>query len=142
MPKEQLNALLADKKKLTDVLTYHVVAGKVMAKAHDARQGDADPLAHAEWLALRQAAAHQRDWRLDEATLVVTLEPCPMCAGAILMSRVSRIVFGAANPKWGAAGSRAVDAAALPGRAISGGRRCVARQVLHKDRRKLGLGHG
>lgn len=81
--------------------------GREMARAHDARQGGADPLAHAEWLALRQAAARQGDWRLDGMTLVVTLEPCPMCAGAILMARVGRVIFGAASPKWGAAGSRA-----------------------------------
>jgi tRNA(adenine34) deaminase len=81
--------------------------GQALAQAHDARQGGADPLAHAEWLALRQAAARQGDWRLDGMTLVTTLEPCPMCAGAILMARVARVVFGAPNPKWGAAGSRA-----------------------------------
>ena len=81
--------------------------GREMARTHDARQGGADPLAHAEWLALRQAAARQGDWRLDGMTLVVTLEPCPMCAGAILMARVGRVIFGAPSPKWGAAGSRA-----------------------------------
>lgn len=91
-------------------------AGREMARAHDARQGGADPLAHAEWLALRQAAARQGDWRLDGMTLVVTLEPCPMCAGAILMARVGRVIFGAASPKWGAAGSRAdwLGAGAFP----------------------------
>jgi tRNA(adenine34) deaminase len=81
--------------------------GRPMAEAHDQRQGGADPLAHAECLALRRAAAQQGDWRLDGATLVVTLEPCPMCAGAILMARVARVVYGASSPKWGAAGSRA-----------------------------------
>jgi tRNA(adenine34) deaminase len=81
--------------------------GRPLARAHDARQHGADPLAHAEWLALRQAAARQGDWRLDGMTLVVTLEPCPMCAGAILMARVGRVIFGAPSPKWGAAGSRA-----------------------------------
>jgi tRNA(adenine34) deaminase len=81
--------------------------GRPMARARDARQGGADPMAHAEWLALRQAGALQGDWRLDGMTLVVTLEPCPMCAGAILMARVGRVVFGAPSPKWGAAGSRA-----------------------------------
>jgi len=82
-------------------------AGREMARAHDRRQGGADPLAHAEWLALREAAARQGDWRLDGMTLVVTLEPCPMCAGAILMARVGRVIFGAPSPKWGAAGTRA-----------------------------------
>jgi tRNA(adenine34) deaminase len=81
--------------------------GRVVARAGDARQSGADPLAHAEWLALRAAAAAQGDWRLDGMTLVVTLEPCPMCAGAILMSRVGRIVYGARSDKWGAAGTRA-----------------------------------
>ena len=81
--------------------------GRELARAHDARQGGADPLAHAEWLALRQAAARQGDWRLDGMTLVVTLEPCPMCAGAILMARVGRVIFGAPSSKWGAAGTRA-----------------------------------
>lgn len=82
-------------------------AGREVAAAHDARQGGADPLAHAEWLALRAAAAAQGDWRLDDHTLVVTLEPCPMCAGAILMARIGRVIFGARSDKWGAAGSRA-----------------------------------
>jgi tRNA(adenine34) deaminase len=81
--------------------------GRRVARTHDARQGGADPLAHAEWLALREAAAAQGDWRLDGMTMVVTLEPCPMCAGAILMARIERVIFGAASPKWGAAGSRA-----------------------------------
>ena len=82
-------------------------AGEIVARAGDARQANADPLAHAEWLALREAAAHQGDWRLDGMTLVVTLEPCPMCAGAILMARVGRVIFGARSDKWGAAGTRA-----------------------------------
>lgn len=81
--------------------------GREMARAHDARQNGADPLAHAEWVALREAAGRQGDWRLDGMTLVVTLEPCPMCAGAILMARVARVIYGAPSPKWGAAGSRA-----------------------------------
>lgn len=80
--------------------------GNEIARAHDFRQQGADPLAHAEWIALRQAGQRQGDWRLDRMTLVVTLEPCPMCAGAILMARVGRVIFGASSPKWGAAGSR------------------------------------
>jgi tRNA(adenine34) deaminase len=82
-------------------------AGNEMGRAFDQRQHGADPLAHAEWLALRQAGGRQGDWRLDGMTLVVTLEPCPMCAGAILMARVGRIIFGAPSNKWGAAGTRA-----------------------------------
>jgi tRNA(adenine34) deaminase len=81
--------------------------GREVARAFDGRQHGADPLAHAEWLALRQAGARQGDWRLDGMTLVVTLEPCPMCAGAILMARVGRVIFGAPSAKWGVAGSRA-----------------------------------
>ena len=81
--------------------------GAELARAFDRRQHGADPLAHAEWLALREAAARLGDWRLDGLTLVVTLEPCPMCAGAILMARVGRVIFGAQSEKWGAAGTRA-----------------------------------
>lgn len=81
--------------------------GKILARAFDRRQHGADPLAHAEVLAIREAAKAQGDWRLDGMTLVVTLEPCPMCAGAILMARVGRVIYGATSPKWGAAGSRA-----------------------------------
>lgn len=81
--------------------------GREVAAAHDRRQGGADPLAHAEWLVLREAARLQGDWRLDGMSMVVTLEPCPMCAGAILMARVGRVIYGAPSPKWGAAGSRA-----------------------------------
>ena len=80
--------------------------GHQVARTHDRRQADADPLAHAEMLALRQAAKGQGDWRLDGMTLVVTLEPCPMCVGSILMARIGRVIYGASSPKWGAAGSR------------------------------------
>jgi tRNA(adenine34) deaminase len=65
----------------------------------------ADPTAHAEVLAIRRAAAHQGDWRLEGHTLYVTLEPCTMCAGAIVLSRVDRVVFGALDPKAGMCGS-------------------------------------
>ena len=82
------------------------IEGREVARAHDERQRRADPLAHAECRALSLAARAQGDWRLDGYTLLVTLEPCPMCAGAILMARVARVVFGAASDKWGAAGSR------------------------------------
>ena len=82
-----------------------VLDGEVIAHRHNERELLGDPTAHAEVLALRDAAAARGTWRLDEATLVVTLEPCPMCAGAALAARVSRIVFGAADPKAGACGS-------------------------------------
>jgi tRNA(adenine34) deaminase len=81
-------------------------AGEVIATGHNAREADSDPTAHAEILALRAAAESRGSWRLDGCTLVVTLEPCTMCAGAIGLSRLSRVVFGAYDAKAGAAGSR------------------------------------
>ena len=80
-------------------------AGTVLAEAHNDREGSGDPTAHAEVLALRRAAAVRGEWRLAGCTLVVTLEPCAMCAGALVLSRVSRVVYGAVDPKAGAAGS-------------------------------------
>ena len=79
--------------------------GSVIAVAHNEREAAGDPTAHAEVLALRRAAAALGSWRLDGCTLVVTLEPCTMCAGAIVLSRVSTVVFGAVDDKAGAAGS-------------------------------------
>ena len=80
-------------------------AGTVIGRGHNEREGRRDPTAHAEVLALRQAAETTGDWHLTGTTLVVTLEPCPMCAGAILAARVPRVVFGAWDEKAGAAGS-------------------------------------
>ncbi len=80
-----------------------VIDGEVVAARHNEREATNDPTAHAEILALRDAAAAVGDWRLEGASLVVTLEPCPMCAGAALAARVSRVVFGAYDPKAGAA---------------------------------------
>lgn len=82
-----------------------VVDGAVVAVRGNEREGAHDPTAHAEILALRDAARAAGAWRLATATLVVTLEPCPMCAGALVNARVPRLVFGAADPKAGAAGS-------------------------------------
>jgi tRNA(adenine34) deaminase len=79
--------------------------GTVLAVAGNARERDRDPTAHAELLVLREAARAVRRWRLEEVTIVVTLEPCPMCAGALVAARVGRLVFGASDPKAGAAGS-------------------------------------
>lgn len=80
--------------------------GRVLAEAANRREADADPMAHAEVLAIREAAlAHGDGWRLEDCTLYVTLEPCVMCAGAAVMARVGRIVFGAWSPKTGACGS-------------------------------------
>jgi tRNA(adenine34) deaminase len=76
--------------------------GEVVAAAHNRRTIDRDPTAHAEMLAIRAAAAALGDWRLSGCTLVVTLEPCCMCAGAIVLARLDRLVYGAADPKAGA----------------------------------------
>jgi tRNA(adenine34) deaminase len=79
--------------------------GRVIGKAHNLRETLRDPTAHAEILALTQAAEALDTWRLDGATMVVTLEPCPMCAGAVVNARLGRLVYGARDPKAGAAGS-------------------------------------
>ncbi|MBB6121694.1 tRNA adenosine(34) deaminase TadA [Nocardiopsis algeriensis] len=80
-------------------------AGTVIGRGHNAREAGGDPTAHAELLALRAAAVVRGEWRLTGCTLVVTLEPCVMCAGAIVLSRVDRLVYGARDAKAGAAGS-------------------------------------
>jgi tRNA(adenine34) deaminase len=79
--------------------------GRVVAARHNEREGTGDPTAHAEILALRDAAAEFGGWRLSGVTLVVTLEPCPMCAGALLAGRVDRLVFGASDPRAGSCGT-------------------------------------
>ena len=76
--------------------------GKILAQAHNGREQLRDPTAHAEMLAITQAASSLADWRLEGCTLYVTLEPCPMCAGAIVLARIPRVVFGATDPKAGA----------------------------------------
>lgn len=91
-----------------------IVRGEeIIASAHNRRDGTRDPTAHAEILAMGQAAQAIGDWRLNEATLYVTKEPCPMCSGATLMSRVKRVVFAVADPKMGCLGG-ATDLNALP----------------------------
>jgi tRNA(adenine34) deaminase len=82
-----------------------VAGGRVIASAHNQREQLADPTAHAEMIALTQAAAALASWRLEGCSLYVTLEPCPMCAGAILQARVPFVVWGAADPKAGAVAS-------------------------------------
>ena len=82
-----------------------LVNGEVVARRHNERELTGDPTAHAELLALRDAAKVLGHWRLDSVTLVVTLEPCAMCAGALVNGRVARVVFGAPDPKAGAVGS-------------------------------------
>lgn len=79
--------------------------GTLLATGHNEREATGDPTAHAEILALRRAAATLGEWRLSGCTLVVTLEPCTMCAGALVQSRVGRVVYGARDEKAGAAGS-------------------------------------
>jgi tRNA(adenine34) deaminase len=79
--------------------------GEVIGAAHNERELRHDPTAHAELLALREAAARLESWRVLDSVLYVTLEPCTMCAGAIVLARVPRVVFGTADPKAGAAGS-------------------------------------
>jgi len=79
--------------------------GEVIASAHNERELRADPTAHAELIALRDAARALGNWRVLESVLYVTLEPCAMCAGAIVLARVPRVVYGTADPKAGAAGS-------------------------------------
>lgn len=81
------------------------LAGNIIGEGRNLRERDGDPLAHAELIALRAAASAGNGWNLEHCTLIVTLEPCLMCAGAILQSRIDRVVFGAWDAKAGAAGS-------------------------------------
>jgi tRNA(adenine34) deaminase len=113
---EQVDALMAVALEEARAATEHddvpigaVVArladGEIVGRRHNARELQADPTAHAEILALRDAACALERWRLDDCALVVTLEPCPMCAGALLNGRIGLLVFGAPDPKAGATGS-------------------------------------
>jgi len=79
--------------------------GRIVARAHNECEARRDATAHAELLAIRRASAAAGDWRLERCTLYVTLEPCPMCAGAIVQARMGRLVYGAADPGQGCAGS-------------------------------------
>ena len=88
------------------VVVHHADTGdEVVAARHNEREATGDPTAHAEVLALRDAAAHLGRWRLDDCTMVVTLEPCPMCAGALWAARIGAVVFGAENTDAGALGT-------------------------------------
>jgi tRNA(adenine34) deaminase len=82
------------------ILDLHT--GEVLARGHNRREADSDPTAHAEMIAIRQAAVLRKSWRLNGCVLVVTLEPCPMCAGAIVNARIPRLIYGATDPKAGA----------------------------------------
>lgn len=83
-------------------VVYRTVTGEVLSEAHNRREIDADPSAHAEFIAMRDAARVLGDWRLTGCTVAVTLEPCPMCAGMIVNARPDRLVYGAEDPKAGA----------------------------------------
>ena len=87
--------------------------GKIIAKAHNRRELNRDPTAHAEMLVIREAAEKVGDWRLTGCTLYVTLEPCPMCAGAMWLSRIDRCVYGCTDPRGGFLGSLA-DLSSMP----------------------------
>ena len=99
---EARNARQQDELPVGCVITYE---GRIIARAHNEREQSGDPTAHAEVLAIRRAAQHLNHWRLNGCTLYVTLEPCPMCAGAISQARIDRLVYGAADPGQGCAGS-------------------------------------
>jgi tRNA(adenine34) deaminase len=111
-----------------------VYEGRIIAAAHNQRQQLRDPTAHAEMIAITQAAALRGSWRLDGCTLYVTLEPCPMCAGAILQARIPTVVYGAADPKAGAVQTlyRLLDDPRLNHRAevVSGVRAEACGQIL------------
>jgi len=83
-------------------IVVHQPTQKIIGRGHNRRQIDRDPTAHAEIFALREAAKHQNDWRLNDCAVIVTLEPCPMCAGAIVNARVQKLIYGCADPKAGA----------------------------------------
>lgn len=82
-----------------------VLGGQIIGRGHNRREADQDPTAHAEMIAIRQAAAAIGHWRLDGVTLYCTLEPCAMCAGAMVLARLPRLVYAAIDPKAGAGGS-------------------------------------
>jgi tRNA(adenine34) deaminase len=96
---EAEQALREDEVPVGAVIVYE---GRMIARAHNQREQLGDPTAHAEMIAITQAAQSRQSWRLDGCTLYATLEPCPMCAGAILQARLSVVVYGAADPKAGA----------------------------------------
>jgi tRNA(adenine34) deaminase len=98
-------AAVAAKKGEVPVGAVVVLDGRVVARAHNQRESKADPTAHAEMIALRRAANRLGGWRLGGCTLYVTLEPCPMCAGAMINARLDAVVFGAYDPKAGCCGT-------------------------------------
>jgi tRNA(adenine34) deaminase len=107
-PEQLMQAALAEARRAAAVDEVPIGAvlagpdGGILARAHNRRHLDGDPTAHAEMLVIRQAADALGDWRLEDCTLAVTLEPCCMCAGAIVLARIPRLIYGAADPKGGA----------------------------------------
>lgn len=97
---EEAQAAMAENEVPIGAVIVH--EDRVIARAHNQREQLRDPTAHAEMIAITQAAATLESWRLEDCTLYVTLEPCPMCAGAILQARIPTVVYGAADPKAGA----------------------------------------
>ncbi len=102
---DEARAALAHDDVPVGALVARLSDGAVLARRHNERELTGDPTAHAELLAITDAARARDGWRLDDCVLVVTLEPCPMCAGAALAARIPLVVFGAADPKAGALGS-------------------------------------
>lgn len=99
---EARKALELDETPIGAIITIN---GEIVARGYNRRNTDKNPLAHAEIIVIDEAAKKVKDWRLEECTLYVTLEPCPMCAGAIVQARIPKVVFGARSPKAGFAGS-------------------------------------
>ena len=102
---EEARAAIAHDDVPIGAVVARVESGDVIARRHNERELRGDPTAHAEILALHDAADAAKSWRLDGCALVVTLEPCPMCAGAVVAARLDLVAFGAADPKAGALGS-------------------------------------
>ena len=98
----QARAALAMDEVPVGCAVLHVPTDRIIGRGHNRRECDADPTAHAEMIALREAAAALGHWRLNECAIAITLEPCPMCAGAIVNARVGRVIFGCDDPKAGA----------------------------------------
>ncbi|MCW8894009.1 MAG: tRNA adenosine(34) deaminase TadA, partial [Deltaproteobacteria bacterium] len=98
-------AALAEALKEVPIGAVVVHAGQIIGRGHNLRETDQDPTAHAEMIAIRQAAEQLGSWRLIDCTLYVTLEPCVMCMGGIILARIPHLVFGCRDPKVGAAGS-------------------------------------
>ena len=99
---EAKKAFELDESPIGAIIVYE---GKIIGRGHNRRNADKNPLAHAEIMAINEACKFLGDWRLEGCTMYITLEPCPMCSGAIVQARIERVVFGARSPKAGFAGS-------------------------------------